>query len=582
MGRAGRWGRCAVLGALLTTPVGGLLAQPPQAPSAGPVRVGQLGAVDDYLSRSAEFGFRGAIVVEADGARYARGYGRLYGSTGPAIGPDTPFVVGSISKTFTATLVLRLAAWGVLSLHDPVSRFFPEASGGVAGVTVDHLLRHTSGLPFHTHANPSATAPRPDVYREMLSLALESTPGTEVSYSSPAYVLLAGIVERAVGEPYEIVLKREVLDPLGMHDTGSIFEPQQWEPVAGPPPGADAFQSPVAFVGMSKAVGSGSVVSTASDLARWADAVGDPRLLPPAWWDSAFVGGEAAEGVRFTRSGWRQVTTTRGTRVLLHAGDFGPFNGEVRVYPDEGRTIAFLSNTRVRGRGYREAVMNPVATIAAGGSVALPPRVGPWPSASAWIPTARPARFEATHGGLSFRRSGDRLGVSLRGDARNGFSTSVADSAATLSDRAGEIFIALSAGLITVLESVAHPAMPWQGLVEQERRFWADAPWSQGAEVHPDVTIAVGGGVYVTAVDLHAEGSRVRRWIEWESDRVLGLELPRPFGEEWAFRPSAEAGFVWHDPFSGRTVRLHLEQGRATLRPEDGSASWTFQRVSRR
>jgi CubicO group peptidase (beta-lactamase class C family) len=144
-------------------------------------------------------------------------------SFGHARGPETVFIVASISKPMTATGVMLLADRGKLALSDPVRKFIPEFSGGDRDmVTVQHLLTHTSGLPDMLPENIELRrrhAPLKEFVAGACRTPLLFKPGAKVSYQSMGILLAAEIAQRITRMPFDEYLRREVFLPLGMRRT---------------------------------------------------------------------------------------------------------------------------------------------------------------------------------------------------------------------------------------------------------------------------------------------------------------------------------------------------------------------------
>jgi beta-lactamase class C len=142
---------------------------------------------------------------------------------GQARGPETAFIVASISKPMTATGVMLLADRGKLALSDPVRKFIPEFSGGDRDmVTVEHLLTHTSGLPDMLPENIELRrhhAALAEFVARTCSTPLLFRPGNKVSYQSMGILLAAEIAQRITRMPFREFLRREVFLPLGMRQT---------------------------------------------------------------------------------------------------------------------------------------------------------------------------------------------------------------------------------------------------------------------------------------------------------------------------------------------------------------------------
>lgn len=142
---------------------------------------------------------------------------------GEARGPETAFLIASISKPMTAAGVMLLADRGKLALSDPVHKFIPEFAGGDRElVTVQHLLTHTSGLPDMLPENIELRkrhAPLADFVAGVCKTPLLFRPGTKVSYQSMGILLAAEIAQRVTRMPFREFLRREVFLPLGMRET---------------------------------------------------------------------------------------------------------------------------------------------------------------------------------------------------------------------------------------------------------------------------------------------------------------------------------------------------------------------------
>ncbi|WP_232792431.1 serine hydrolase domain-containing protein [Actinacidiphila yeochonensis] len=194
---------------------------------------------------------------------------------------DTQYRIGSITKSFVAVLVMRLAEEGLVGLTDPVGAHLTDLR--VPEVTVGQLLAHTSGLASET---PSPWWERtPGTVRPELADVLGADPvrhpaGRRFHYSNPGYALLGALVEAKRGLPWHEALREEVLEPLGMRRT--TREPQA--PAAGGfavHPWADVMV-PEAVQQTGRMAPAGELWSTAADLSRWAAflAGGQDGVLP--------------------------------------------------------------------------------------------------------------------------------------------------------------------------------------------------------------------------------------------------------------------------------------------------------------
>ncbi|MER7724994.1 serine hydrolase domain-containing protein [Streptomyces sp. NPDC096323] len=202
---------------------------------------------------------------------------------GHAPDSDTQFRIGSLTKTFTAVLVLRLRDEGLLDLADPLEKHLPGTGAG--DVTLHQLLGHSAGLGAESPAPWWERTPgslRPGLADVLGGQGRMHPPGRRHHYSNPGYTLLGALIEAVRGESWAEALRTEILEPLGMHRTS----PQAQAPHAGGwavHPWADAMlPEPAEDLGLMAPAG--QLWSTTADLLRFAAflADGDDRVLAAA------------------------------------------------------------------------------------------------------------------------------------------------------------------------------------------------------------------------------------------------------------------------------------------------------------
>ncbi|MFE9956991.1 serine hydrolase domain-containing protein [Micromonospora sp. NPDC005299] len=255
----------------------------------------------------------------------------------------TRFQIASISKQMAAAAVLLLAGRGALRLTDPVNRWLPHPPPAWSGITLHHLLTHTSGL-GHWEDYPMIDLAAPAEPDELLGvfagLPPLSAPGAAWHYSSPGYVLLARAVERAADRPYAAFLADEVFAPLGM--TGSF---------AGAAAGRDDVATgheggrPVPSWDLDTvSMGAGDVWCTGADLLTWLDVPRRGRLLGPAA-VAAMTAPHAPTGRPGESYGYGWfVGTLAGERAIHHSGDNGGYKAFAAWFPDSDRRLVVLTN----------------------------------------------------------------------------------------------------------------------------------------------------------------------------------------------------------------------------------------------
>lgn len=289
-----------------------------------------------------------SLLVIRDGeARVNRGYGRSDLEHGVEAGPATNYRLASVSKQFTAAAILLLAQDGRLGIDDPVKRWLPSLPPAADGITLRHLLTHTSGLrdyedlmaePFDSQIRDAGVL---DLLQRENRLAFPA--GSAYRYSNSGYALLALVVERASGMDFPAFLRSRIFLPLGMHDTvafvagGTDVSNRAWgySDVDGQWQRTDQSST-------SAVLGDGGIYSNTHDLARWDAALYDDRLLSDASRALAFgkqVEVTAEDEAAYYGFGWRITGDT-----LWHSGETIGFRNVIVRWPEKRLTVILLSN----------------------------------------------------------------------------------------------------------------------------------------------------------------------------------------------------------------------------------------------
>ncbi|HKR01526.1 MAG TPA: serine hydrolase domain-containing protein [Pyrinomonadaceae bacterium] len=304
-----------------------------------------------YLDRVALFGFSGGILVAKNGAVLVeKGYGYADRARRLPNTSDTVFYIGSNTKQFTAAAILKLEQQGKLSVNDPISKFFANVPEDKAGITIHHLLTHTSGLAHDVGDLYGRPVGRDEQVRHVLDSKLQAKPGT-YGYSNAGYMLAAAIVEIASGSSYESYLQRNLFDPAGMSHTG--YRLPKWDPArvahgyeAGVDQGSPLDRASWMADGPTWAVrGAGGMLSTLGDQYRWHRALEGDSILSATQRQKLITpyvledGGPTHYGY-----GWSISTTPRHTRLVGHNGSDGIFYASFDRYLDEGVVVIMITN----------------------------------------------------------------------------------------------------------------------------------------------------------------------------------------------------------------------------------------------
>lgn len=298
--------------------------------------------------------FNGTALVVDEGKILYRGAFGFANADGTPNEPSTRFRIASITKQFTAAVIMRLVEGGLIRLDAPVREYIPEYPAPQGDrVTIHHLLNHTSGIPSYTDL--------PEFSGEMLAVSmtpgeivaltwedpLEFDPGAEFEYDNTGYVLLGWIIERVTGQVYDDALAELLLDPLGLAETGYDRDPTATRGhAAGFTRTLDGYED-ATFIDPSLPYAAGMLYSTVDDLHRWGGAL-------VGWAESPFSDPASAErmmtpglegygygvGISYERIGRED-----SVRVIQHSGGIFGFSTRIRIFPEHDRMIVLLDNT---------------------------------------------------------------------------------------------------------------------------------------------------------------------------------------------------------------------------------------------
>ncbi|GAA3601204.1 serine hydrolase domain-containing protein [Nonomuraea rosea] len=336
----------AGLAGVLLAPTGVTVARASVATAPAPPSAS---AIDDYVrDYVGRTGLPGALVAVTKGDQvvHVAGYGHTAG--GAAITKSTPMPLASVSKSFTALAVLRLAGRHKVDLDAPVRTYLPEftmADPRAAKITVRQLLQQTSGMSDQSF--PELTLPAPGTLKDAVTMLrtapLATEPGTRMAYHNPNYAVAAQLVEVVAGVPFGEYLAAAVFRPLGMTSTTTVNTTREL-----PEEGAGYVRAYGRVIERSHPKwflnGSFGVVSTAGDLARWLVAQnGAGHVLPAKTLRTA----QAASGVGGSTygMGWYSGATAGGAPQLQHTGWLLTHNSAQTLLPASRYGIAVVTNT---------------------------------------------------------------------------------------------------------------------------------------------------------------------------------------------------------------------------------------------
>ncbi|HJY63461.1 MAG TPA: serine hydrolase [Ignavibacteria bacterium] len=263
--------------------------------------------------------------------------------------PDTKFRLASVTKQFTATLIMQLVEKGKLSLEGKLSEYLPYYRKDIGDkVTIHQLLNHTSGIPGYTELpgfmtnEVSKKVEVKDFVIKFCSNDLSFEPGTKWSYNNSGYFILGAVIEEVTGKTYEAVLKENILEPLGMANSGYDHSDMVYENKSIGYTGSFAGIQSARFIDMSIPYAAGSMYSTVEDMYKWDQALYTEKILKNESKEKMFTPGLNNYGY-----GWGISEIAVGDvkkKVNAHSGGIFGFNTLIVRYPEDKHLIVILNN----------------------------------------------------------------------------------------------------------------------------------------------------------------------------------------------------------------------------------------------
>ena len=388
------------------------------------------GKLDQFFDRLAEKNkAMGSLTIAKDGnVLYTRaiGYSQINGAEKKPLTGANRFRIGSITKMFTAVMILQLVEERKLRLTDTLDKFFPQIPNAQK-ITIAQILAHRSGIHdslIDRDLRPASktTAITKD---ELLSIIAKGKPDFEPdakqSYSNSGYALLGLIVEKLTGKPYGEALKKRITSKIGLKDTyiatGNIDVNKNealtymnlgggWKPVPETHP--------------SNLFSAGAIVSTPNDLAKFIQALFDRKIISK---ESLASMKTIRDGDRF---GMMEPFTFAGKTFYGHTGGADNYGAWLAFLPEENLAVAYTTNAKVYPvvnivRGVIDIYYNQPFTIPALESIAVSPEVLD-KYVGVYSSPAAPVKFTITRDGATlFFQTHGQSAVPLEATAQDKF-----------------------------------------------------------------------------------------------------------------------------------------------------------------
>lgn len=305
--------------------------------------------------------FSGVLLVADKGKPiYFKSFGHKDFNTNIPMDTSAIFELASVSKQFTAVTIMMLKEEGKLDYDDSLKNFIPELP--YRGVTVRHLLNHTSGLPDYQgimdqYWDKSKVAGNEDCIEYLVRYhpPVHFAPGSQFEYSNTGYLLLATIAEKASGKDFIEFLRERVFNSVGMSNTdirtkeeklelnnfawGHIYVPERNAFIS-----ADSFPSSNYTIWLGNRKGPGRISSNARDLLKWDQALYRDNLIPPNLLQDAFTPAVLTnDSLSNYGFGWTIEQTSIG-KVVRHSGGNPGYSTHIIRYIDANKAIIILCN----------------------------------------------------------------------------------------------------------------------------------------------------------------------------------------------------------------------------------------------
>lgn len=296
----------------------------------------------------------GAAVIVVDDGRtvYAGGSGLADLEAKTPITPATVFRLGSITKQFSAAVMLQLVAEGKVSLDDKLSRFLPDYPRPGADATIAQLLNHTVGVQSYTGIpgwmgsdKPARAVTTEQLIAEFKDLPAPSRPGEKWDYNNSGYVLVGAVIEKVTGKPWHEAVDERIAKPLGLTTV-------RYGTLEGSTPNMargyserDGRQVPARPIHMSVPHAAGALIGSVEDLAKWNQALHHGKVVPQALYAKMIAPTLMPDGKTEKYGFGLAQDEVRGRKSIRHGGGIFGFSTEAIYVPGEDLFVAVFANS---------------------------------------------------------------------------------------------------------------------------------------------------------------------------------------------------------------------------------------------
>jgi D-alanyl-D-alanine carboxypeptidase len=290
---------------------------------------------------------------------------------------STRYRLGSVSKQFTATLILRQVERGRLSLGDSLGRHVAGLPAEWQAIRIEQLLNHTSGLgPEFRDPNRRTETYSTDTLVAMATREpMAGAPGARYIYSNTGYMLLGVLVEKLYGKPYAVALRDEIARPLGLSTLRFCGDREMPPEATGYQRHPDGTSTPSVPIHPSQMLGMGGICATTRDVEKWNRALHGGRVLSAASYAAMTTPRGAAAAAASYGFGLAVRPAPWGGTVIAHGGESSGFTAENAFYPSDSLSVTILYNGHPRVPPF--GGVDVIAALALGRTPPVPPKPTP-------------------------------------------------------------------------------------------------------------------------------------------------------------------------------------------------------------
>lgn len=293
-----------------------------------------------------------AIVMDDGKVVYASGRGLADVAGKRAITPDTVFRLGSITKQFTAAVILQLVEEGKISLSDPLSKLLPDYPKPGADATVAQLLNHTSGIQSYTGIPGWMSGPKPaqavtteSLIAEFKDMPPEFAAGSKWDYNNSGYVLLGAIIEKVTGKAWHEALAERITRPLGLSSIRYGVGEQDVPQMAAGHTLNDKKVVPSRPIHMSVPHAAGALLGNVRDLAKWSHALHHGKVVKSDTYRQMIARTRLEDGTEHPYAFGLRYEDVRDRAAIGHGGGIFGFSTYAVYVPADDVFVAVLTNS---------------------------------------------------------------------------------------------------------------------------------------------------------------------------------------------------------------------------------------------